>query len=408
MLTSNELFSRERLVGYDPDCLAGSVALVAGAGALGQNTAQNLALAGIGEMRIVDKDLFEEHNRTRSPAYPLEKEKNLFGLSKARVVASKLKRVMTASRPIMRYANRWIQELGDGAFKGVSVIVSCVDTQKGRAYLSDMARFHGIPFIEGGFDGPDVSLSCYPPAKGDIAQAAPCWRCSHPNLVDGISCTSYAALAEEAGIIPAIQNAAATLAGLQSEAAILAVHSENIAPAEFIAFNLNVRTLRAQKIQLATDPICSRKHRYLDHPPTCLETSADDTVEHLLHEISDNLGGAPTIELNSPLMWSAPCVECSEMASVQSPYWLWEINARCERCGGPFPAIENYESGPSAMLHHRLSLESNDRILSATCRQVGLSPLSIVKALDECGKFKAFELSGTIDELFELGDDYGE
>ena len=72
MVTANtELFSRERLAGYDPELLARSVALIVGAGALGQNTAQNLALAGIGEIRIVDKDQFEPHNRTRSPAYLL-------------------------------------------------------------------------------------------------------------------------------------------------------------------------------------------------------------------------------------------------------------------------------------------------------------------------------------------------
>ncbi|MBI4541213.1 MAG: ThiF family adenylyltransferase [Gemmatimonadetes bacterium] len=51
--------------------MAESVALVPGAGALGQNVIQNLALSGIGESRVADNDVFEDHNRTRSPAFPL-------------------------------------------------------------------------------------------------------------------------------------------------------------------------------------------------------------------------------------------------------------------------------------------------------------------------------------------------
>src|SRR6185312_10606331 len=127
MTTTSEIFSRERLAGYDPERLARAVALIVGAGALGQNTAQNLALAGTGEIRIVDKDQFEPHNRTRSPAYPLPEEVERFGLQKARAVAGKLRPMMTNSDPVMRFADNWIEELGDGAFKNASVVLSCVD-----------------------------------------------------------------------------------------------------------------------------------------------------------------------------------------------------------------------------------------------------------------------------------------
>ena len=68
--SNNNTFSRERLAGYDPERINNSTVLIVGAGALGQNTALDLALSGIGEMRIVDRDRFEEHNRTRSPALP--------------------------------------------------------------------------------------------------------------------------------------------------------------------------------------------------------------------------------------------------------------------------------------------------------------------------------------------------
>ena len=141
MSAKTEMFSRERLSGYDPECLSRSVALVVGAGALGQNAALNLALSGIGEMRIVDKDEFEPHNRTRSPAYPLRDDATRLGMRKARAVAGKLRPLMTNNEPVMRYADAWIEELGDGAFRDVSVVLSCVDRPSARAYLSIARAF---------------------------------------------------------------------------------------------------------------------------------------------------------------------------------------------------------------------------------------------------------------------------
>lgn len=403
-MSSSELFSRERLAGYDPECLATSVALVVGAGALGQNTAQNLALAGVGEIRIVDRDLFEDHNQTRSPAYPLPEEKARYGLSKARAVAHKLKRLMTAPRPVMRYAHQWIQQLGDGAFRDASVVVCCVDTPTGRAYLSDKSRLHGIALVEGGFNGSQISLSCYPAAEGEKAQTAPCWQCANQDLMGAFSCRFYASLAEEAGIIPAIQNAASTLAGLQAEAAILAIHGQLVGASEFMAFDLNLRTLKTQSIKLATDPLCPGLHRSLPEPPLRLETSSEDTVGRLLQEITDRLNRAATLKLDPPLIWTAPCARCGAMTFVSNRDWLWMMNPHCESCGGSYSVIDSETSGRSATIYVELSLESDTHVLRSTCREIGLPSMSLIEAQTDGGQSKNFELAGNLNEIFESGD----
>lgn len=404
MLTENGIFSRERLAGYNPELLRQSAALIVGAGALGQNTAQNLALAGIGEIRIVDKDYFEDHNRTRSPAYPLPEEREALGLSKARVVAHKINRLMTAPTPVMRYAHAWVQELGDGAFKDVGVVVACVDTPRARAYLSDKARLHGIAYIEAGFNGPDITLSCYPPATGERAVSEPCWRCSHQDLIGAFSCAFYAALADEAGVIPAIQNAAATLGGLQAEAAIIALHGEQLTSSEFAAFDLNIRTLQSRQINLSTDPMCPGIHRSLERPAIKLQTSADDSVKHLLQELGEYFNSSPIIELFHPIIWTVPCPDCGRMTSVKGGDWIWVINPRCQECKGPFPVIDDADAGNSATVHTLLSFESGSRILNATCRELELPPLSLIEASAEDGQSEFFELPGTINDLFVSGD----
>lgn len=403
MASVDEIFSRERLAGYEPELLGRGAALVVGAGALGQNVALNLALAGVGEIRIVDRDEFEPHNRTRSPLFPSPEEQERYGLNKARAVALKLIPLMTAPRPQVRYAHAWIQALGDGAFKGVSVILACVDRPSARAYLSDKARLHGIPMVEGGFDAAEISLSCFPAVHGDAARTAPCWRCSHPETEEErlFSCVAYAKRADAMGFIPAIQNAAATLAGLQAEAAILSLQEQTASPLEFRAADLNIRTGKSRVFNLSADPLCV--HHSLDTSPIKLETAAGDTAGRLLQELGDLLRGVPRVELKPFLVWAVPCTQCARMTEVRRRKWEWAMNPRCMDCGGPFPpAAENV---PSMLFnYYYIDPESEGEILRATCAEIGFPPLALVEAAAAGNPPQFFELAGSPEQLYESGE----
>lgn len=415
---NGKVFSRERLAGYDPMRMNNTKVLVVGAGALGQNTALDLALSGIGELRIVDRDRFEEHNRTRSPAFPLPEERELYGLDKASTVARKLHRLMTAPNAVIRWANQWIQELGDGAFQDVSVVVSCVDSRIARAYLSDKAREHGLAFVEGGFDAEHLQLTSFPAANGDDLQTLPCWRCSHPTIHGSFSCRNYARRAEAAGIIPAIQNGAAVLGGLQAEATILAVHEELNEQPVARSLSLNIRTWQRRIVKLTANRKCRGVHHRYAVKPVKLQTTADDTVKQLLLEISEHLGSPARLWLPmktySTLFWTAPCTtkNCGRMAAVHGPEWRWIMDSRCSVCGGPFAAL----NGPaSTYTTPEITLHSNPEVLEATCRQIGFAPLSLVGAAGqdaESAHFEdtpppeLFELPGTLADLYESGEQH--
>ncbi len=417
METNQAIFSRERLAGYDPERMAGSCVLIVGAGALGQNTATNLVLSGVGELRIVDNDLFEGHNRTRSPAYPLPEEVERLGLAKASAVARKLRPLMTASQPLMRYANKWVQELGDGAFRGVSAVVSCVDSQLARAYLSDKARQHGLPLIEGGFQAEQIRLSFFPATNADDAKTLPCWRCSHPEVEGSFSCSNYARHLEATGIIPAIQNAAAVLGGLQAEATIGTLHEKSFREPGAWAFSLNVRTWKNRTVELTTDRNCPGTHQLYDQDPIKLQTTADDSVATLLLEMGEQIGTAASIWLPiktySKYLGTMACInpKCRNIAAVSGPEWRWKTNPHCSACGGPFPITQNHNGSSYAV--SELTLNSKPEVLRATCRSIGLPPLCLVfgaaadsdQAYFENGPPPAlFELPGSLNQLFESGD----
>jgi len=63
-------FHRHGLIGWwNQDRLAESVALVLGAGALGNEIVKNLCLLGVGHIRIVDMDVVENSNLSRSTLF---------------------------------------------------------------------------------------------------------------------------------------------------------------------------------------------------------------------------------------------------------------------------------------------------------------------------------------------------
>lgn len=241
---TTDRFARERLAGYDPAVMQGATVLVAGAGALAQNLLVNLALSGVGELRIVDFDMFEDHNAPRSPLYPTHAERASLGMRKAPVVATKAHALMRAPHARARFAVSRIQALGAGAMEGVDVVAACVDNPDARAYLGDLCRLTGLTLVEGGFDGSAVSMSVFPASEPGAEASDPCYRCGNASVVGTFSCQRYAASTIEAGGIPAIQSAAATLGGLQAEAIIQALHGVH---AGHRRVNLDVRTGRHER-----------------------------------------------------------------------------------------------------------------------------------------------------------------
>lgn len=402
----DELLSRERLAGYDPEMLHLATVLVVGAGALGQNLVVDLALSGVGELRIVDADRFELHNRTRSPLFPTPTDRRRLGDGKARVVAAKALPLMTAPEPRVRHAGAWVQELGAGAFLGVDVVASCVDNPAARAYLADMTRWLGLSLVEGGFDGPATALSWFPACDPDDADPAPCWRCSNPEEEGTFSCAFYAGRAEIEGVIPALQTAAGGLAALQSEAIAQALHGrlEPVGRQHF-----DVRSGAARRVRLARDPRCPGRHETIDEPPSPLAIGADATVEDLLaavkavgdgaHPLAPPAGDVE-IALPHTLVVTAPCVGCGQLARPKppAPEWRWRRGPRCAPCGGTF-ARDDQVGLAAAEVVTSVAAPPPDALARLRCRELGLAPLSLVEA--RCGaRDLVVRLSGDLDEIF--------
>ena len=389
LLTVPDVQSRARLAGYDPDVLERSCVAIVGAGALGQNVAMNLALSGVGTLRVVDGDVFEDHNRSRSPLHPRRGGYDPADvLLKASSVGRELARIHVHDEARILVADTWIEELGYGAFAGVDAIAACVDSLQARGYLARVGLLLGIPVVDGGFSGPNLGMTVYPQA-GEPPERTPCWSCAGAALSGAFSCEQYARFADSAGVVPAIQNGAATLGGMCAEAIVGVLHRWETTPRR-VAFDL--RTGSCSAFRPSPDPECSARHRRLPDPAS-VELSINSSVADAIAQ----LDGAEALFLNDVYVERANCPvpTCGVTCDVCAPSHRWQRDPRCEACGGPWrPAAEQI---PSPDIIDPV-LTAEDPHSGMSLSELGVRPGDIVEV--EGGPHAAIRLSGEPRDLF--------
>jgi molybdopterin/thiamine biosynthesis adenylyltransferase len=355
---TGEIHSRSLLAGYLPELLHSAAVVIAGAGALGQNVAQNLALSGVGKLLLVDFDVFEAHNATRSPFFPTADEFTQFKGLKAPIVAHRCAQISTAPDPEVRYSTELVQHLGDAAISWADIVISAVDNVTARAWLAERCRLHGKPMAEGGFSGPSFNFSVFSAESGRA-----CYRCHNPYRESSASCTRYALEAEARNLVPAIQSTAAVLGGWVAEHVIQVLHGAH--PAEDERFYGDLRRSETHRSTLQANPRCPGEHEPAKHFGRL-------DVPGFLGDLPGSIlkvAGPGRIVLAEPFHLSFPCTSCGLMCDVKASESTWLLASRCVGCGGPWPLSS-------------ASMPASVRIISVPEDLAESSPLTSVKPVD--------------------------
>ncbi|MBI4601327.1 MAG: ThiF family adenylyltransferase [Planctomycetes bacterium] len=153
--------------------LAASRVLVAGCGALGTHAAELLARAGVGELRLVDRDIVEWSNLHRQAGF--EEAHAREGAPKADALASWLRRVSSEVRVDARVAELNAATALDLA-AGCDLILDGTDNLPARFLLNDLSYRLGVPWIYAGSIGAEAHVQLFSGTEG------PCLRCQVPEL----------------------------------------------------------------------------------------------------------------------------------------------------------------------------------------------------------------------------------
>lgn len=184
-------------------------ALLVGCGALGTVIADQLVRAGVGLIRIVDRDVVEETNLQRQVLFDESDVKS--GLPKAIAAADRLRTVNSnvIIEPLVQDVHPGnIEALAglDIHGKPVDLILDGTDNVATRYLINDVSVKHAIPWIYGACVGVEGRCMAIRPSVG------PCLRClfpEPPSAADLPTCDTAGVLASAAGIVASLQVAAA-------------------------------------------------------------------------------------------------------------------------------------------------------------------------------------------------------
>lgn len=249
------------LPGFGPeaqDRLARATVAIVGCGALGTVAADHLARAGVGTIRIVDRDLVEWTNLQRQVLFTEDDARN--AAPKAEAAAARLAAVNSDIRvePIVADLN---PRSAERVLLGSAVVIDGTDNFQTRYLLNDVCVKHAIPLVYGGVVGTRGMAMTIVPG------ATPCLRCVFPDPPDlsagGVqeTCDTAGVLAPMAGVVASLQ---------ASEAMKILVGRTDLVRAdlsEFDLWNNRRRTIGLSRLLSTECPCCTkRRFDFLDAP----------------------------------------------------------------------------------------------------------------------------------------------
>ncbi|MFC2032188.1 ThiF family adenylyltransferase [Chloroflexota bacterium] len=229
--------------------LGNGTVVIIGCGALGGNIATLLVRAGVGKIRIVDRDFIEYHNLQRQVLFNEDDIKDQ--LPKAIAAERHLKKVNSSIEieGIVADANYTNIEIFS---RNADVILDGLDNSETRFLINDVALKHKIPWVYGG------AIASCGMTMTIVPGETPCFRCIFPNLPSpGTTPTC-----ETSGVIGP---APAIIGSLQATEAMKILIGAGEVNRELIIVDVWNGTFKHLKIQHREDcPACNGKYEFLE------------------------------------------------------------------------------------------------------------------------------------------------
>lgn len=257
--------------------LLDSTALLLGCGALGCVAANMLARAGVGHLRIVDRDFIEMTNLQRQVLF--DEQDVADGIPKAVAAKRKLARInsqvkVTAVVDDINYRN--IEPLADG----VDIFIDGLDNFETRYLVNDLAVKKGTPYMYGGAVG-TVGMAYAIRPNADDSKATPCLRC----LFEQAPPPGASATCDTAGVIGPV---VAMIANFQVNEA-LKILTGNIGRVNPTLLNIDLWTNSFMQLKVA--------HARDDGDCPCCKRNQFDYLEGKAGSSSTSLCGRNAVQL---------------------------------------------------------------------------------------------------------------
>lgn len=204
---------QEMIRGWDQEAIGRARVLVVGAGTTGNEVIKNLALLGFGEITIVDDDLVNEVNLSRSVLF---RDEDL-GKSKSEIAASRARELNPNLRTTGLHCNA-IYGIGNLEYADFDCVILTVDNLETRMWVNRYCWMNEKPLIDTGVDGLIGNIFTTNPPAGACIECG--WdEREYSRLTDKYSCLKRG-LTFNDPIIPMVVTSAAIVGGIAAQEAV--------------------------------------------------------------------------------------------------------------------------------------------------------------------------------------------
>lgn len=245
-------FARQRLIEWwDQQRLAEASILVVGAGALGNEVLKNLALVGAGNIYIVDFDVVEPSNLSRSVLF---RTSDAGQRRKAEVAAERVAQLHPYDAARVAYFHGdLVWDFGAGVYRAFDVVLGCLDNVEARRCVNMNCWKAGTPWIDGAINKLSGSVGFYN-AQENLA----CYECGVTDKLRELANQRYSCMGGvvrthiTAGSEPTTQTTSAIIAAIQVQEAIKICHGLDIPGGRKLYYNGLLHNFDAQEPSVTT------------------------------------------------------------------------------------------------------------------------------------------------------------
>lgn len=282
---------------WEQEKVAQAKVMVVGAGALGNEILKNLALVGIGHILIVDFDVVEATNLTRSVLFRAED----LGKRKAEVAAKRLKE-LNPDVKVAYICGDITTDVGLGVFRNMDVVLVGVDNFAARIFVNRACFKTGTPWINGGILELMGEFNVYIPGAGA------CYECSLPEdayreMGHRLSCILRMEEIQQ-GKVPTTPTVASIIGALQVQEALKLIHGRELSGGSGLVFN--GVTNECLPVNFRLNERCFY-HKRLEPIHSLDRGVSTITVAELLKIGQEEVGSGATIELDFDLVYRLDC-----------------------------------------------------------------------------------------------------
>ncbi len=375
-IDDEDRYGRLRLISWwRQDRLAAARVLVVGAGALGNEVLKNLALVGVGTTYLIDLDVIEPSNLSRSVLFRADDA----GQSKAKAAARRACE-LNPDITIVPMHGDVITDLGLGLFADVDLVIGCLDNREARLWVNRQCWKTGTPWIDAGIQEIQGVVKVFVPPDSACYECAMTQR-DYQLLNLRYSCPLLKRDEILAGKVPTAPTIASMMAALQVQEALKLLHGMPVAAGSAMVFNGVGNQFYTTQLPFRED--CLSHETY--PRPVELPLGHQSTCAALLAAARDELEGPLALVLDRELVTSVHCPRCDGRQEIMRPRTsVRQAEAACPNCR---------ETGRPELIS---TVQETSPLAGRTLADLGVPAYDILR-VDGAGASRFFLLAGDRD-----------